>query len=378
MSAAPATGLTLTTKHEWRAFVAAGRSARPPMPSVAGYRAMASSKRRRFNEARRSHHAAFGPVETPQMRRIYDDLLEVVETNLRNGRPGARKGRVLDGLGGAGKTTIAAEFGRDLELVLRRRHPGELTEAGADYVPVVFVTLPAKTTVKGLNLRLARFLDIPVPKRPPTTEWLTERVQEQSLRAATALIVIDEIHYLNLRYGDNRDVNNHLKDLANLIPATFLYAGIDVEGSRLFSEGGDRGDVRSQLRRRFGSLPVAPFRADSPISRGEFKSVLMAMESELALFNAEPGMLSDGLLDYLLARSEGFLSTLDPLVKQAANRAIANDPDDVAATERITEPLLESISGDWASEQARRGSKQAKGLAADVAAVRRQRVRSGA
>jgi hypothetical protein len=262
VTAAPTTGLTLTTKHDWRTFVAAARSARPQMPTLAAYRAMAAAQRRRFNDARRSHHAAFGPVETPQMRRIYDEVMEVVETNLRNGRPGARKGRVLDGLGGAGKTTIAAEFGRDLELALRRRHPGELTAAGADYVPVVFVTLPAKTTVKGLNLRLARFLDIPVPKRPPTTEWLTERVQEQALRAATALIVIDEIHYLNLRYGDNRDVNNHLKDLANLIPATFLYAGIDVEGSRLFTEGAASSDERSQLRRRFGSLPVAPFRAD--------------------------------------------------------------------------------------------------------------------
>ncbi len=46
---------------------------------------------------------------------------------------------------------------------------------------------------------------------------------------------IDEIHNLNLSTSVGEDMSDHLKYFTEHLPATFAYAGVDVERSGLFT-----------------------------------------------------------------------------------------------------------------------------------------------
>src|SRR6266852_1168695 len=65
---------------------------------------------------------------------------------------------------------------------------------------------------------------------------------------------IDEIHNLQLATRNGADVSDTLKYFSERIPATFVYAGIDVEREGLFS--GTRG---RQIAGRFTLLHATAF-----------------------------------------------------------------------------------------------------------------------
>lgn len=52
-------------------------------------------------------------------------------------------------------------------------------------------------------------------------------------------MLVDELHNLNLATRTGAEVSDQLKYFAERLPATFVYAGIDVEAARLFA--GTRG-----------------------------------------------------------------------------------------------------------------------------------------
>ena len=49
------------------------------------------------------------------------------------------------------------------------------------------------------------------------------------LEARVDLVLVDEIHNLNLATAAGEDMSDHLKYFTEHLPATFVYAGIDVE-----------------------------------------------------------------------------------------------------------------------------------------------------
>src|SRR3954454_7080767 len=65
---------------------------------------------------------------------------------------------------------------------------------------------------------------------------------------------VNEIHNLNLATRSGAEVSDQLKYFAERLPATFAYAGIDVERVGLFA--GTRG---AQIASRFATITTAPF-----------------------------------------------------------------------------------------------------------------------
>jgi transposase len=127
------------------------------------------------------------------------------------------------------------------------------------------------------------------------------------------------------------------------IPATFVYAGIDLETSELMV--GTRG---AQIAGRFTLVPVGPF----PYGK-EWKGLIATMEESLILHDHPPGSLVK-LDRYLHNRTDGMIGALSHVVRGAAIDAILN------GTERVTKEGLDAIPLDHAAESVCPGGKPAR------------------
>ena len=117
------------------------------------------------------------------------------------------------------------------------------------------------------------------------------------------------------------------------LPATFVYAGINVERSGLFT--GVRG---KQIAGRCVLVNTGPFPHHQ-----EWAGLVAALEHALRLHHHPPGTLLS-LEQYLHHRTGGMIGSLSHLIRAAALTAILD------GTEAITRDLLESIPVDHAAE----------------------------
>ena len=84
-------------------------------------------------------------------------------------------------------------------------------------------------------MEFARFLGLPVIGPRHNTIDITSAVCQVLIEARTDLVLVDEIHTLNHATIAGEDLSDHLKYFTEHLPATFVYAGIDVEQSGLFT-----------------------------------------------------------------------------------------------------------------------------------------------
>ena len=161
------------------------------------------------------------------------------------------------------------------------------------------------------------------------------------------LVLVDEIHNIRLATRSGAEASDQLKYLAERLPATFAYAGVEVEAQGLFA--GARG---RQIAGRFTVIPAAPFGYGTPAQRGTWQALIAAMETMLRLHEHAPGTLP-GLAEFLYRRSGGMIGTLSQLIRGAAVLAIET------GTEAITRGLLDAVPVDYAAERAARPHRAA-------------------
>ncbi|WP_406011699.1 ATP/GTP-binding protein [Streptomyces sp. NBC_00984] len=161
------------------------------------------------------------------------------------------------------------------------------------------------------------------------------------------LVLIDEIHRLNPCTTTGAQSTDLLKDLTERIGATFMYAGIDVTSTALFS--GVRG---AQLAGRASLVECGVFPARLGTSE-PFKDLVTGMERALDLRRHRPGTLP-GLASYLHERTAGRIGSLARLIRQAAITALTE------GTERITRTTLAGIRLDHLAEQHHRPTSRHK------------------
>ena len=121
---------------------------------------------------------------------------------------------MIDGPGRIGKTTIGTLFGRRYELsaarAWRRVRVPRTTSFRSPTSPV-----PSGATIKGLNETILDYFGQPL-SRTTTRDRMTRSILKIARRCRTRLVIIDDIHFLAVRSQPAaRDVNNHLKYLAN-------------------------------------------------------------------------------------------------------------------------------------------------------------------
>jgi len=330
----------LTTRDGWAAF--AGREASPPqLLTAAGLAGLQAGKRAAYDEARREYHADLPLVSTPVLQKVITTCRLLIQLNRH--QVSARRGVIISGSSGTGKTTALTQLGRTHELVTRSRHPGDHGR-----IPVIYVTVPPAATPKMLAVEFARFLGLEFPARA-NLAGITNTVCSVAAHVHADLVLVDEIHNISLATRSGAEVSDQLKYFAERLPATFAYAGVDVESQGLFA--GARG---RQIAGRFTVIPAAPFDYGTAGQRATWQAVVTAMETMLRLHEHAPGTLP-GLAEFLYRRSGGMIGSLSQLIRGAAILAIE------AGTEKITRDLLEAVPVDYAAERAARPRRSGAG-----------------
>jgi hypothetical protein len=171
-----------------------------------------------------------------------------------------------------GKTTALLQVGRACHLAEAARR-GQGVEG---WVPVAYVLVPPGASAKALAGEFARFLGVPVTARMTQTQ-IVDAVCHTYREAGVRLVAIDEIHRLNPRTTTGAEAVDLLKDLTERIGATFVFAGIDVVATALFS--GVRG---AQLAGRASLVECGAFPA-RPGTHEPFTELITGVEAALDL-----------------------------------------------------------------------------------------------
>ena len=308
----------------WRRFTGSAPASFDLLPG-GQWQALSGGQRGRYDEARISYHSELVVVATSTVREVTRQGRLLTMLNRRE--ISARRGLIVSGQPATGKSTALKQLGRTHELMVRDRHPG------TGRIPVVYVTTPPKGSPRKLAMEFARFLGLPPVRRGQNTTDIADAVCQVLIDARTDLVLVDEIHNLNLATSAGEDMSDHLKYFTEHLPATFAYAGVDVERSGLFT--GVRG---RQIAGRCVLISTGPF----PL-QAEWSSLLATLDAALRLHRHRPGTLPR-LGKYLHQRTGGMIGSLSHLVRAAALVAILD------GTEQITRTLLDGIPVDHAAQ----------------------------
>jgi hypothetical protein len=321
-------GRQLTSLPGWRAFV--GASLSEPMVALAKaeYDALEAEARDAYDDDRLDHHARLQVVATSTIRSTVTCGRRLIILN--RGAVSARRGLIVSGPANTGKTIALTQLGLAHELQDRRRHPGQ-----EDRIPVLYITVPPAATPRMIAAEFARFLGLSVTRSSNITD-LTEAVVGVCTKARSGLVLVDEIHNISLTTRHGAEASDTLKYFSERIPATFAYAGIDIESGSLLS--GTRGD---QIAGRFTSMNTHPFPYNA-----EWKALVAQMEANLVLHQHKKGTLTR-LDRFLHTRTSGMIGTLSHQIRGAAVDAI------LGRTEKITKAGLLAVDLDIASRRKR-------------------------
>ncbi|QMU74242.1 AAA family ATPase [Streptacidiphilus sp. P02-A3a] len=329
----------LTTKEGWRRFV----EHEPLPPSLLtgpDLDSLSRTDRVRYQDQRRDYHADLPLVNTPTIRKVINTSRLLVQLNRH--QVSARRGVIISGASGTGKTTALSQLGRAHELAVRKRHPRDRHR-----LPVLYATVPPAATPKMLATEFARFFGLDLPGRANITD-VVNAVCATAAHVGVDLVLIDEIHNLNIQTRTGAEASDQLKYFAERLPATFVYAGIDVQAQGLFA--GTRG---RQIAGRFHVIPAAPFSHATEQDRASWAALVGTLESTLRLHDHQPGTLA-AMSEYLYHRTGGMIGSLSQLVRGGAVLAIED------GSERLSQDLLEAVPIDYAAEQAEEATAPAR------------------
>lgn len=338
--------LTLSRKEGFDQFANALRRVRPELLSRRQLKRLGDEALTEYNRARRKWHANLGPLDTPQMQALHEDLWDIFDSNDQDGDK-VKGGIALDAFPGLGKTTAVLAFARKLHRLIIKEE-GKYTDDGHERWPVCRVGLTSNTGMRDFNRAILEYFSHPGRHRGTTAEF-GYRALDSVLSAETKLLIVDDLHFLKWRNKSGIEVSNHFKYIANEFPVTLLMVGVGLENRGLFSEGASYEDaVLAQTGRRTTRLGMGPFDIRTEKGRCGWRDTLLAIEERVVLSDGRPGMIADELSDYLFARSTGHIGSLMTLVNRGCQRAVRT------GVERLDTQLLDRVKNDAASERARR------------------------
>src|SRR5262249_29317453 len=156
-----------------------------------------------------------------------------------------------------GKTTALKQLGRTHELMVRERYPG------TGRIPVVYVTTPPKGSPRKLAMEFARFLGLPPVRRGQNTTDIADAVCQVLIDAAVDLVLVDEIHNLNLATSAGEDMSDHLKYFTEHLPGHVRLRRCQRRAVRAVHRGAGQADRRPLRADPHRAVPV-PGRVGQP------------------------------------------------------------------------------------------------------------------
>lgn len=203
----------------------------PALLSPGDLRRLSRSERDLYDNDRLDHHARILVVATSFVEKTVVCGRRLVLLNRH--AISARRGLMVSGLPGTGKTSAITQLGLAHELLDRARHPNV-----SDRIPVLYITVPPAATPRMIAAEFARFLRLPVRPRSNMTD-IIEAVVGVCMDTRTGLVLVDEIHNVSQVTRAGGEVSDTVKYFSERIPATFVYAGIGLETASCWPAPGE-------------------------------------------------------------------------------------------------------------------------------------------
>lgn len=351
MNAAQQPRGSFSTYESWNHFTQKAARAIPELLTPAALERLSEDARHDYNQRRREWHANI-VLRSEQVDRLHQDLMDIVDSNLQDSDR-VKSAAAIDAPPTMGKTTALRMFGRDFH---RRRiaEAGEYVDPETEttrHIPVCHVTLVGKPTIKALHHLLLSFYAHPSgrserPSLAPARD-LARAAADCIARHDTRLVIIDDLHFLNMRTTDSVQVANQLKWLANEYDATFVFAGVALRESGLLKEGRTGDDAAlAQTFRRWTVLGMTSFSLQTQADRREWARLMGSLDKAVVLANGHERMIQD-LATYIFVRTGGNIGSLMDLIRRGTSKAIRT------GHEKLDRELLDTIRLDEGAEVGR-------------------------
>ncbi|KPC88319.1 AAA family ATPase [Streptomyces albus] len=342
----PLDNLTLSRKEGLRALAEASKRQPPELLTVRQKADLSAPALLEYEKRRSIWHANLGPIKTPQLTALHEDLWDIVDSNQQDGDK-AKGAVAVDAFPGLGKTTAVLNFALKYHRQVIERD-GAFTAAGHERWPVCRVGLTSNIGMKEFNRSLLEYYAHP-GRKSGTAALFAQRALDCVLQCETRILVIDDLHFLKWHDRNGTEVSNHFKYIANEFPVTLIFIGVELGNRGLYSEASTCGDVTlAQTARRTTPLTMEPFVVTNDKHRVEWRRMLLALEKRIVLCRKFPGMLADELSDYLYIRTTGHIGSLMTLINRGCQRAART------GAELLDEDLLDQVKLDAAAERARK------------------------
>ncbi len=335
--------LTLSRKEGWRECTEAPKRIAPELLTKREIRRLSESAADIYKRRREDWHNNLGPLRTPQLAMLHEDLWDIMDSNARDGDH-AKGAVALDGYPGLGKSTAVESFAKEFHRREIHRH-GKFTRAGDERWPVIRIGMRGNTSMRDFNRAMCEFYAHPGHRG--STEELGRRALDYVVNCETRMLIIDDLHFLHWQGNGGIEISNHFKYITNDFPVTLISIGIGlVERGVLLDASYD--EALAQTSRRTTVFAMNPYEAKSERQRRDWHTLLASIEQRLILGDKHVGMLAEDLSDYLYERSTGHIGSLMELITRGCVRAIRT------GVETLNRQLLEAVKIDSAAEKARK------------------------
>ncbi len=246
--------LTLSRKEGWQQFVDTPPRVPPELLSRRALKALSENALEAYNRQRREWHANIGPIKTPQLEELHEDLWDIVDSNLQDGDK-AKGAVAIDAFPGLGKTTSVLAFAKEFHQ-REIKAEGPKTRAGHERWPACRVGLTGNTGMVEFNRAMLAFFAHPGTSRGNAAHF-AHRAMDCVLACETRILIVDDLHFLRWRNTAGVEISNHFKYIANEFPVTLIFVGVGLAARGLFSEGSSYQDaVIAQTGRRTTPLDM--------------------------------------------------------------------------------------------------------------------------
>lgn len=319
----------------WRTFVAY-RAERPDVLSIKGRDALTPLLRERYDDSRIEFINAPIVLPTPDLNRLIREAKIVTGLN-RGAQFTARQSLAVSGSQTLGKSTAAMHLGATHEEHERAKHGREEDQG---FAPVLYVSTPPQTSPKGLMMRFASTLGLPLRART-TTDQVMDLVVDTLRELGTTMIILDEVQHLKTRAQAGMEAASALKSFSERVPATFLYVGVDLPRSDFLG-----GAMGAQMQGRTTMLQMQPYSIGSEEHRNQWEKVIALFEREFPLAEHEVGTLMDEAA-WLHSVTGGVIGSLRTLLRKGQVSAI------IDGQEHLDKAALKKILPDYRADLAR-------------------------
>lgn len=325
--------------HTWHQHARARQPAAPDKFTLTEVRALSAADRDAHLLGLREWLAAL-QLPTVSTRTVSSTLSEVVETNGDSG-PGAKTIVAIDALNTVGKSTAVRAWALDayrqwIGARLSDAHlPSWSPEPGmhAHEVPIAWINLQSAARIRDFNAQILTYFGYPTegPIRS-----LSTRIAGAIGRHRVRVLVVDDVHLLDTRFKDGREVLDHLKHVNTELGergATMVLVGAGLHESPILSD--------PQIAGRLRVVELAPFGIDTMDDKRAWQEFLVDVEQLLLPYlpGAKDGLLAKTHVSRIWRRTQGFVGDAATLLRGALAAAARDGTWTVTASQLDSIPL---------------------------------------